>query len=108
MEGNIGEPIVIGPEWLAQILKTEHRASASIAGFHRLDQLRRDDTLKQMRSATGPGGSGSLTAARQASWICCFHARDSMEPVTRTDNCGGPGEAAVWLAGASAIAEVGP
>jgi len=78
-----------------------------MAGFHSADQLRRDDTPKLTHSVTGPGGRGESAAPRQASWICCFRADDSLEPVTRTDSCAGPGGRLTRFAGASAIAELG-
>jgi hypothetical protein len=65
---------------------------ASMAGFQRADQFREDDTPNRMHRVMAPGGSGELETARQASWICCFQAEDSLDPVTRTDNCGSPGE----------------
>ena len=56
----------------------------------------------------GPRGSGAVETARQASWICCFHAEDSLDPVARTRSRGSPGEPPfTGVAGAAAIVEVG-
>lgn len=59
---------------------------ASIAGFQRTDQLRREDAPSRMHSLMGPGASCELQTLLQASCICCFQAEDALDPVTRTDN----------------------
>ena len=48
--------------------------------------MRREDTPNWMHSLIGPTASGELRTLLEASCICCFHAEDELDPVTRTDN----------------------